>query len=271
MKRRCGRRVLGEVAGWATAAILSTMLGGCASSPSSDAVVDGAVDRPAGPGVSPDATSAADKRPAFSFCIDPPTTPLIDDMSGASISLTTPSCKTTGAWYIALWNEDPALPGTLTVPPGDLGSLSGCGSACQSLYSPLPSGFPGRVATGADGGAGPQAMCAAGQTGPSSLDGAGMVLQLGDTAWPPQTLIDASACDGIEFWLWVSPGTAAAVTSGFTRRARRPLPRARWRIAGAPRSRCHHGHARRRRGPGACRRRSFSERRARRCGPGPRR
>jgi len=59
---------------------------------------------------------------------------------------------------------------------------------------------------------GVQAMCVAGKTGTSQYDGAGMQLVLAGTGSVP-ALIDASDYGGIEFWLWVSPDTAASVSS----------------------------------------------------------
>ena len=152
------------------------------------------------------------------LCTGPATGTLIDDMSGSSISLTPPSCGAKGAWTVSNWSADPTFPGSFTVPSGDPTVLLECGSRCQSLYSPLPAGFPGAVGTGDDGGAlGPQAMCVAGLTGTSQYDGAGMFLELAfsGTSVSHPALIDASAYGGIEFWLWVSPSTAASVGPTF--------------------------------------------------------
>ena len=172
-------------------------------------------------------------------CTGPASGALIDDMSGSNISLQPPSCGSPGGWTAG----SPA-PGVLTTPAGDISIVSNCGSLCQSLYSPLPAGFPGSTASldaGAvdsgtvDGGAsGMQAMCIAGQTGsqqyawsgmtltfaysgtPTSGNGPAMVLSAsGFTTDPPPALIDASQYSGIEFWLWASPDTAAAVSSAF--------------------------------------------------------
>jgi hypothetical protein len=167
---------------------------------------------------------AEDGGETVTFCTGPATEALIDDMSGSSISLTPPPCGTKGTWYAG-------STGTLTIPTVDPSIASNCGSDCQSLCSPLPAGFPGSVATGDDGGAsGPQAMCVAGKTGTSQYDSAGMDLVLAwssavpaggsylsdaGTIVPAPALIDASDYAGIQFWLWVSPDTAAAVASSF--------------------------------------------------------
>jgi hypothetical protein len=60
-------------------------------------------------------------------------------------------------------------------------------------------------------------MCVAGLTGTSQYDGAGMILELAfsGTSVSHPALIDASAYGGIEFWLWVSPSTAASVGPSF--------------------------------------------------------
>ncbi len=165
---------------------------------------------------------AEDGGETVTFCTGPATGALIDDMSGSSISLTPPPCGTKGTWYAI-------SDGTLTIPTVDPSIASNCGSDCQSLYSPLPAGFPG--ATGDAGVApGAQAMCVAGTTGTSQYGGAGMQLVLGwsgavpdggayatdaGTMVPAPALIDASDYGGIEFLLWVSPDTAAAVASSF--------------------------------------------------------
>jgi len=172
-------------------------------------------------------------------CTGPASGALIDDMSGSNISLQPPSCGSPGGWTAS----SPA-PGVLTTPAGDPSIVSNCGSLCQSLYSPLPAGFPGSTASldaGAvdsgtvDGGASSlQAMCIAGQTGPQQYAWSGMTLAFaysgsgtsgsgpamllsasGFTTDPPPALIDASQYSGIEFWLWASPDTAAALSSAF--------------------------------------------------------
>jgi hypothetical protein len=164
---------------------------------------------------------------------------LIDDMSGSNISLQPPSCGSPGGWTAS----SPA-PGILNTPAGNTSIVSNCGSLCQSLYSPLPAGFPGSTASldaGAldsgtvDGGASSlQAMCIAGQTGPQQYSWSGMTLTFaysgtptsgngpvgilsasGFTTNPPPALIDAGQYTGIEFWLWASPNTAAALSSAF--------------------------------------------------------
>src|SRR5208283_1093825 len=219
MKRMCAEHAIAVMVGWATAGMISNVLiGGCASSTSSHVVADANADRPADTSISVDATSASDASAAASFCTGPASGELIDDMSGSSISLTPPSCGTKGTWYAS-------SNGTLTIPTVDPSIASNCGSDCQSLYSPLPAGFPG--ATG-DAGVAPggQAMCIAGQTGTAQYDGAGMDLVLAwsgavpaggsylsdaGTMVPDPALIDASDYAGIQFWLWVSPDTAASV------------------------------------------------------------
>jgi hypothetical protein len=80
-----------------------------------------------------------------------------------------------------------------------------------------------------------QAMCVAGQTSPKQYSWSGMTLtfaysgtgpsgtsptkisspSFGFTTDPPPALIDASQYSGIEFWLWASPDTAAAMPAGF--------------------------------------------------------
>lgn len=158
------------------------------------------------------ASSPKDAGAAGGFCTGPASGELIDDMSGSSISLQPPPCGTKGTWYAF-------STGTLTVPTVDPSIASNCGSDCQSLYSPLPSEFPGSTATGDGGGTpGGKAMCIAGQTGMGQNNAAAMQLVL---AWsggrnstdPPQALIDASDYAGIQFWLWVPPDTAASVSA----------------------------------------------------------
>ncbi|HJX66644.1 MAG TPA: hypothetical protein VJ860_22120 [Polyangia bacterium] len=192
MKRMCAEHTVAVMVGWVTAEMISSLLVGCASSPKSPIVADASPER------------TADASEAENFCTGPATGALIDDMSASSISLTPPSCGTKGTWYAI-------STGTLTIPTVDPSIASNCGSDCQSLYSPLPAGFPG--ATG-DAGVAPgvQAMCVAGKTGTSQYDGAGMQLVLAGTGSVP-ALIDASDYGGIEFWLWVSPDTAASVSS----------------------------------------------------------
>jgi hypothetical protein len=165
--------------------------------------------------------------PAAGFCTGPATEALIDDMSGAGIGLTPPTCGTKGAWtaFSSL---------TMTTPTGQSGPLLGaCGSLCGSFYSPLPSGFPGTDAT-VDAGLPPRAVCLAGRSnGQPHYMGAGATLELAFSspammqppAWrcdlsgfstdPPPALIDASQYSGIRFWLWVSPDTADAMGSSF--------------------------------------------------------
>jgi hypothetical protein len=77
-------------------------------------------------------------------------------------------------------------------------------------------------------------MCIAGQTGPAQYSTSALTLEFafsgtvpaGGPAWtdsggsgfttdPPPALIDASQYSGVEFWLWVSPDTVAAVASSF--------------------------------------------------------
>jgi hypothetical protein len=197
---------LGFVVGLTTAGVLFCASAGCGSSGGTPHVADAGADRAADVSLPTDAPSAPDTEQAMSFCIDPAPQAVIDDMSGPSISLTPPSCGTKGAWNTAFYGGDPGPLGTFTVPDGK----------GQSLYSPLPAGFPGPIATPLDGGAvGPRAVCVAGQTGASLYNGAGTFLALADTGWPPRTLIDASEYGGIQFWLWVSPSTVAAVSPSF--------------------------------------------------------
>ncbi|HJX65960.1 MAG TPA: hypothetical protein VJ860_18630 [Polyangia bacterium] len=172
-------------------------------------------------------------------CTGPASGALIDDMSGSNISLQPPSCGSPGGW--TAWSS---APGVLTSPAGDPSVVFTCGSLCQSLYSPLPAGFPGTTASldagpvdvgTADGGAtGMQAMCIVGQTGSQQYAWSGMTLTFaysgtrasgtdpamvlsrsGFTSDPPPALIDASQYSGIEFWLWASPETAAAMSAAF--------------------------------------------------------
>ncbi|MGB8294904.1 MAG: hypothetical protein WCG85_05705 [Polyangia bacterium] len=208
MKRMCAEHTVAVMVGWATAEMISSLLVGCGSSPKSPIVADASPER------------TADASEAENFCTGPATGALIDDMSASSISLRPPSCGTKGTWYAY-------STGTLTIPTVDPSIASNCGSDCQSLYSPLPAGFPG--ATGDAGVApGAQAMCVAGQTGTAQYDGAGMDLVLAwsgavpdggvyttdaGTMVPDPALIDASDYAGIQFWLWVSPDTAASVSS----------------------------------------------------------
>ncbi len=221
MKRKNKEGARGLVVGVATAGMVFCQLVGCTSSPSSRVVADASPNTTADTSISTDATSASDASAAASFCTGPASGELIDDMSGSSISLTPPSCGTKGTWYAG-------STGTLTIPTVDPSIASNCGSDCQSLYSPLPAGFPG--ATGDAGVApGAQAMCIAGQTGTSQYDSAAMQLALAwsgavpdggayydtdaGTMVPQFALIDASDYAGIQFWLWVSPDTAASVSS----------------------------------------------------------
>ena len=208
MKRMCAEHTVAVMVGLVTAEMISSLLVGCASSPKSPIVADASPER------------TADASEAENFCTGPATGALIDDMSGSSISLKPPPCGTKGTWYAI-------STGTLTIPTVDPSIASNCGSDCQSLYSPLPAGFPG--ATGDAGVApGAQAMCVAGKTGTSQYDSAGMDLVLAwssavpaggsylseaGTIVPAPALIDASDYGGIEFWLWVSPDTAASVSS----------------------------------------------------------
>jgi len=187
-----------------------------------------------------DGGPSVDAAPPVNYCTGPASGALIDDMSGGSISLAPPSCGSPGAW--TAWSM---APGTLTTPSGDASVLSNCGSLCQSVYSPLPAGFPGTTAPldagsidagTVDGGASsPQATCVAGQTSPAQFTWSGMTFafaysrvppsgtgptkisspSFGFTTDPPPALIDASQYAGIEFWLWASPDTAAAMSSAF--------------------------------------------------------
>jgi hypothetical protein len=179
-------------------------------------------------GATADAPLGSDGRPTFDFCAGPASGALIDDMSGSRISLEPPPCGAKGSWYASTWPSD-SSPGELTIPAGHPAFEASCGDLCQSLYSPLPAGFPFASPAGGDGGTpGPQAMCIAGHTGTAQYAGAGMVLELafsgpgpvvdldasdGLASSSPPALIDASAYGGIEFWLWVSPSTAASVGS----------------------------------------------------------
>jgi hypothetical protein len=182
-----------------------------------------------------DGGPSVDAAPPVDYCTGPASGALIDDMSGPSISLAPPSCGSPGNW--TAWS---IAPGTLTVPAGGPAVLSDCGSLCQSLYSPLPAGFFG-IVDSFDGGtidggpASPQAMCIAGQTSPKQYDWSGLTLafaysgappsgtgprkisspSFGFTTDPPPALLDASGYSGIEFWLWASADTAAAMSKGF--------------------------------------------------------
>ncbi|MGA3123151.1 MAG: hypothetical protein ABSF69_20460 [Polyangiaceae bacterium] len=209
----------------ATATITSEALG-CGSSTGTSA-------EDAGREAGPDSSHPADA--SVKVCSGPATEALIDDMTGSSISFTPPPCGTKGAWTTLLGTV-----GLFTTPAGGNSmSAQNCGSLCESLYSPLPSGFPGMIAgadagsvtsdAGADGGTlGSQAMCIAGTTGAAQYDVVGMGLEFafsgmvpeggpswinGATSVPPPAFIDASQYSGIQFWLWVSPTTAAAVAS----------------------------------------------------------
>jgi hypothetical protein len=138
-------------------------------------------------------------------------------MTGSSISFTPPPCATKGGWFAS--SSD-----TLTTPTGDAGSVSSCGSFCQSLYSPLPTGFPGALP--GDGGAQPQAICMVGQTAAKQYSNAVASLVLAysgtvapgpsTTSWPTAALIDASQYSGVQFWLWVSTDTVDSLNAGFT-------------------------------------------------------
>lgn len=191
-----------------------------------------------------DGGPSADAALPVDYCTGPASGALIDDMSGSNISLAPPSCGSPGNWTAFSVAPGGLTSGVLTSPAGDPSVVSNCGSLCQSLYSPLPAGFPGTMASldagavdlgTADGGAsGMQAMCIAGQTGSQQYAWSGMTLTFaytgtgaggtgpttviyasGSTTDPPPALIDASQYSGIEFWLWASPETAAATSSGF--------------------------------------------------------
>jgi len=180
-------------------------------------------------------------------CTGPASGALIDDMSGSNISFAPPSCGSPGNWTTFSVGPGGLASGAITSPAGADSVLSNCGSLCQSLYSPLPVGFPGTTSsldagvvdsgTGTvDAGASsPQAMCVAGQTGSQQYSWSGMTLtfaysgsppsgtgpakvsspSLGFTTDPPPALIDASQYSGIEFWVWASPSTATAMSAAF--------------------------------------------------------
>lgn len=213
MKRKESESTLGLVARLAAMGTLFCGSVACSSSSKSSVPTNGdssVLDAP------------SDAHAPVALCTGPATGALIDDMSGSGISLQPPSCGTKGTWFAG-------SSGPLTNPPGDPATLGSCGSACQSLYSPLPAGFPGSIAS-ADGGVTPgaQAMCIAGQTGTAQYSGGGLtlvlawsspvpatgVVSLDDGTLPHPVLVDASAYAGIELWLWVSPDVAASVGSG---------------------------------------------------------
>jgi hypothetical protein len=207
MQRRTRVREPATQVAWAVAAMLNGVSFGCGSS-------TGAVD--AGALGTADATSSAAVDTSLQdLCMGSASGALIDDMSGAGISLAPPPCGLPGAWYVGRGGSATNL-GTITKPAGDPDQLWQCGSICQSLYSPLPEGFPEPIPTGADGGAtAPLAMCMAGQTGGTQYDWAAMLLLLAaaNSQYMMPGFIDASAYQGIEFWLWVSPATAASSSS----------------------------------------------------------
>jgi hypothetical protein len=223
MERNETTRTLGLMLGLAAASV--GWLAGCGSSSGSKVTPDASADVV-------DAPAAPDRNVVLSFCTGPAPRALIDDMSGPSISLPPLPCGTEGEWNLVVQNNDPAKPATITVPTGNLATMSNCGSLCQPLYSPLPTGYPGSNPPPVDAGL-PQAMCIAGQAGAALYDTAGMILTFGFSGpvpvaskssmldggvpdgWPPVELVDASAYAGIEFWLWVSPETAAVASSNF--------------------------------------------------------
>lgn len=172
---------------------------------------------------------------AGAWCQGPATGALIDDMSGSNISLAPPSCGTRGNWTLE-WDPD-ADGGVPITNPAIFGSKDAakiayhCGSLCENIYSPLPSGFPGTVAVADAGARGPMAMCIAGTTPATLYEGAEMDLWFGHAGdmpdggmyWdsvnevlvPQVALIDASAYSGIQFWLWVSADTVTGMSAAF--------------------------------------------------------
>ena len=198
MNRTYGERTVVAAIGAVVAAMSSAGLVGCASSPKTQISAD-----------------ASHDGPTTTLCSGPAAGALIDDMSGSSISLAPPSCASNGAWFVFTGGDDPSAPGSLTVPT--VPAAATCGSVCQSLYSPLPAAFPGLDGSTVDGGSsGLRAMCIAGHTGARQYAwaAADLFFANGDTTAPAS--IDASGYGGMQFWLWVSPDTAASVSSSFS-------------------------------------------------------
>lgn len=133
---------------------------------------------------------------------------LIDNMTGTSIAFVA-TCAEKGAWYT--FADDGA-----TVTPAQGSTFT---------YSALPSNYPGpgggtsTASDGGDGGSGAFAACVSGTTAATQYAVAGLGVQLGSINPPTDggastpALIDGSAYTGVEFWLWASSTTAAAVSS----------------------------------------------------------
>jgi hypothetical protein len=119
--------------------------------------------------------------------------PLIDNMSGPSatqIPFLPPSCAGSGYWFV-FGGGSPA--GTVTTPS----------PSSPFTYATLPGGPPSSGPTGASVGA-----CFAGTTTPQQFKTSGLqvvlaqsAVAIGDAGTLP-ALIDGSAYQGIEFWLW---------------------------------------------------------------------
>jgi len=145
---------------------------------------------------------------SLTICSGAATEATIDNMTASSITFTPPSCATKGEWATF-------VDGTGTIAPADTGAF---------VYSALPdpSGLPAGVLAGSDAGGGtgpgPMAACVTGSTDAVQYDEADLGVQLGNST-PPDgglsspPLIDASAYTGVQFWLWASPSTAAALSA----------------------------------------------------------
>jgi hypothetical protein len=145
---------------------------------------------------------------SITLCSGEVTEATIDDMTASTITFTPPSCATKGEW-------DTFVNGTGTITPPATGAF---------VYSALPdpAGLPVGVLAAADAGGatgtGPMAACVTGSTDAIQYDEADLGVQLGNST-PPDgglsspPLIDASAYTGVQFWLWASPSTAAALSA----------------------------------------------------------
>jgi hypothetical protein len=190
MNRTYGERAVAVAIGAVVAAMPSAGLVGCASSPKTQISKD-----------------ASHDGPITTLCSGPAAGALIDDMSGSSISLAPPSCASSGAWFAFTGGDDSSAPGSLTVPA----------APAASSYSPLPAAFPGLDGSTVDGGSsGLRAMCMAGHTGARQYAYAAADLFFANGDTNASALIDASGYSGMQFWLWVSPDTAASVSSSFS-------------------------------------------------------
>ena len=144
----------------------------------------------------------------LTICSGPATEATIDDMTAATatITFTPPPCATKGEWVTY---ADGYADGTGTITPSTTEAFT---------YSALPdpAGLPTGVVTVSD----PRAACVKGSTNTTQYEGALMDVYLGHSTpasdgTSSPALIDASAYTGVQFWLWASASTAAALSDSF--------------------------------------------------------